>query len=255
MRELLDKVTAWLVIAALAIGAAFFAWAGWQGRGWWNKRHRPATSITTTVKPETAPVAPDKPLDQARGKYVPPELGVDVGALRAEIAAGQERERAWTLAWINDCRDSLIGKPPLPIRDTTLYKAWFARFLQVYGEPPDVPPPEQPPTPEQVVNNAIKQFGLGLWPGLVVAGIEYEPWRPAEAKRPKLNYTMLASLDVLVAKRWRLGGVANLYEGGPDLGFHLVSNTYARAWTCWRYDGGRPGPAPDAVGLGVGTQF
>lgn len=260
MTALLDRVTAWLVIAALAIGAAICGYAGWQAKGWWERRHQPAVTAPV-VKPEPAPVKPGSVPSTAakKPKYVPPELGIDVGALRAEIAAGQERERAWIGAWIDACDDSTIAQPPAEIRYDDLYQEWVDKYFAVCGKKPTTPQPEPAPTPEEAVNRAIRQYGFGLWPGLTTAA-EYR----LEVEGPvkdRINYTLALTCDFAVLHRFRLAGHANVYEAGANLGYHLPGlgsafrNTYLRGLVSWRYDGGRPGLAPDAVGLGVGTQF
>ncbi|GEM_PF-6464354 len=262
MKELLDRITAWFVVAALAIAAVVCIYAGWQGRGWWEKR-RAAAVKPPAVAAQPAPVKPGSAPVTSTGKpkYVPPELGVDLTKVKAELEQCQSRERSFIEAWIDACDDSTIAHPPNDIRYDDLYQEWVDKYFAVCGSKPETPQPQLAPTPVQAVNNAIRQYGLGLWPGLTTM-VEYRAGLgPETSFGDRINYTLALTCDFAVLHRIRLGAQANIYEAGANVGYHLPGlgtafrNTYLRGLVNWRYDGGRPGFAPDAAGLGIGTQF
>jgi hypothetical protein len=191
----------------------------------------------------------NKPTGGAKRKYSPPELGVDLGRLQADLAEFRAAESTWTAGWIDDAPDSLVAKPPAQIRYPNLYQLWAERYFAACNKPAPPGPQEGPPTPGQQVDNAIRQYGLGIWPGLCT----YAEYRPETGK---LNYTLALTADLAVLKRFRLGVQANIYEAGANVGYHapipLTRNTYLRALVNKRYQGGR---WPDSYGLGIGTQF
>lgn len=212
MKELLNKVTAWLVIASLVIGAAICGYAGWQGRGWWERRKRPQVSTAIQVPP-TAPTAPQAATSKPKKPYVPPE------AKRPDLSRFEE-----AIALLRRQVDSLTGYQLVLYDFAGRYAIYYHECLdqdsvpigfQDYLAAGGVKPPEVLPvvvSPD--VRPVYKRWGVGIWPG-ISAKVEVSPdLAPAVAGYLDIEY--------LWVRRFNLAAGVNNRSWKPvDLRYRL----------------------------------
>ena len=255
----MKKGTLYFGLAALGLGLVLGGIAGGKIGAWWGKRVGGHPSAPTGASGGVVAPVPVAAGATPSGKYVPPELGVDLRKLQARIARDSAEVDAWIRGWIAGADTGTIGYPPAPIRDPALQQLWSEQYLTLYQERPTAEDSARvaggrdpgPLSPGAAVDAAVRSFGVGLWPG-------WASWAEYRPETGGINWTMGLTVDAVVLHRFRLGGQANLYEAGLNAGWHLpqvgtaMRNTYLRALVNKRYTGGR---WPDSYGLGLGGQF